>query len=162
MAFGVSLGHSGVTPWFPSKRDTWVTALLWGAMAMMAWTVWITFRDPGASPGTRLFILLMCGGTAAFTTWALYGTGYGFLGSELRIHSGPFVWRVPLADVDRVKPTRNPLSGPAPSLDRLEVRYGGGRRFVLISPEDKGGFLRALAARAPQLEVDGHSARRVD
>ncbi len=31
---------------------------------------------------------------------------------------------------------------------------------LLISPDDKRGFLRALAQRAPQLEVSGEGARR--
>ena len=33
------------------------------------------------------------------------------------------------------------------SLDRLEIRYGGGRR-LLISPKDREGFLEAVVARS--------------
>jgi hypothetical protein len=40
------------------------------------------------------------------------------------------------------------LSSPAPSLDRLCIRYRGGRfgrsRQVLVSPADKARFLRAV------------------
>ena len=65
---------------------------------------------------------------------------------------------MPLAAIDAVEPARNPLSSPACSLDRLRIEYGAKR--IMISPLDKAGFLRALAARAPQLEVSGDSARR--
>ena len=100
------------------------------------------------------------GATFAFTIWVVYGTRYGFFRNALVIRSGPFKWRVPLGDIEWVRPSRNPLSSPATSLDRLQVRYG--KRSVLISPEDKAGFLRALVARAHQLEVVGDSAERKD
>jgi hypothetical protein len=45
-----------------------------------------------------------------------------------------------------VVPTRNPLSSPALSLDRLRIEYGQGRA-IMISPADKGPFLRALEER---------------
>jgi hypothetical protein len=36
------------------------------------------------------------------------------------------------------------------SLDRLEIAYGDGR-LLLISPQDKAGFLAALRRRVPRL-----------
>jgi hypothetical protein len=35
-------------------------------------------------------------------------------------------------------------------MDRLEISYGNGR-MLLISPEDKAGFLAVLHRRAPRL-----------
>ncbi len=52
----------------------------------------------------------------------------------------------------------NPLGSPACSLDRLRIEYG--KKRIMISPPDKPGFLRALAQRAPQLELLGERARR--
>ena len=40
-------------------------------------------------------------------------------------------------------PTRDPLSSPALSLDRLKVSYGP-KKHVLISPANKAGFLSAI------------------
>jgi hypothetical protein len=88
----------------------------------------------------------------------LYAVDYTLEGDALRIRASFFRWRVPLAAIDSVEPTRNPLSSPACSLDRLLIRYGA--RRIMISPEDKTVFLRALAARAPQLELGGERARR--
>ena len=65
---------------------------------------------------------------------------------------------MPLAAIDVVEPTRNPLSSPACSLERLWIRYG--EKQIMISPLDKAGFLRALVQRTPQLEPFGESARR--
>jgi hypothetical protein len=55
-----------------------------------------------------------------------------------------------------VKPSRNPLSSPALSLDRLMIVYEGTFGFFMISPQDKEGFMKDLASRADHLEyVDG-------
>ena len=52
-----------------------------------------------------------------------------------------------------IRPTRNPLSSPALSLDRLRIDYGSGRS-IMVSPEDKDKFIgdiedarRSVAAR---------------
>lgn len=45
--------------------------------------------------------------------------------------------------VVEITPSRNPLSSPALSIDRLKIQFGK-RKFVLVSPEDKAGFIRAV------------------
>ncbi len=50
-------------------------------------------------------------------------------------------------EIESVIPSRNLLSSPACSLDRLHVRYPSSRRGVLISPEDESGFLSGLVLR---------------
>jgi len=61
----------------------------------------------------------------------------------LLVRSGPFRWRVPIADIVRITPTTNALSSPALSLDRLRIEYGRGSA-IMISPRDKDQFLRDL------------------
>jgi hypothetical protein len=95
---------------------------------------------------------------AVFQLHAIYSVEYALDGPDLRIRASFFHWRVPLAAIDAVEATRNPLSSPAPSLDRLLIRYG--KRRVMISPADRAGLLRALVARAPQLELRGEGAQR--
>ena len=73
----------------------------------------------------------------------LKNTYYIVAEGVLRIVSGPFRWSIPITDIVDIKPTRNPLSSPALSLDRLKVTYGK-RRYVLVSPADKDGFVRAI------------------
>lgn len=89
----------------------------------------------------------------AFIIYLLVTTRYTLTPQELLIASGPIQKRVPLASIISVAPSRNPLSSPALSLDRLEIRYG---KFdsVLISPADKAGFLTALHQLNPALRHD--------
>ncbi|MBI2956490.1 MAG: PH domain-containing protein [Acidobacteria bacterium] len=82
-------------------------------------------------------------------TWPIT---YELAASELLIRSGLVLrWRIPLEAIEEVRETRNPLSSPAWSLDRLEVRYRrpASSGVILISPRDKAAFLRELAARVP-------------
>ena len=71
----------------------------------------------------------------------------------LRIVSGPFSWRVPVAAISTIKATHNPLSSPALSLDRLQIRYGK-HDSVMISPADKAGLLAALFHLNPAIRYD--------
>ena len=68
---------------------------------------------------------------------------------------------VPLAEIDSVIPVHNTLSGPACSMDRLHIRYHHADRDLLVSPEDKPAFLRALIERCPHLMLAGDRVIRV-
>lgn len=70
---------------------------------------------------------------------------YGLTSSALVIRNGMLRTEIPLKLIREVKPTRNPLSSPALSLDRLSVRFGEGRfKEVLISPAKRDEFLQRL------------------
>jgi hypothetical protein len=74
---------------------------------------------------------------------------YGLGDTHLIIRFGIFRQRIPLADIREVHPTRNPLSSPALSLDRLHVQTGPGFfNGVMISPADRNDFLDDLAKRS--------------
>ena len=109
----------------------------------------------GMAPVPRLAYFAGMLAAAGFMLWVLYGTSYTLTKSELLIRCGPFRMRFPLADVESVTPTRNPLSSPACSLDRLSIRGRAKRRRVLISPEPKDRFLMELAKRCPGLRLAG-------
>jgi Bacterial PH domain len=137
---------------FPSKRDAWISAVIWISSAVLFAAAVQILRGPGG-PGYRLALAALCLAMAGFSLWVLYTTSYTFGEGELRIRSGPFRFRVLLDAVSEVVPTRNPLSSPACSLDRLRIRYGS--RRIMISPEEKRAFLEALAERRPDLAFDG-------
>jgi len=130
---------------FRSKLDTWLLVTLIAAVLMSAGAA---FTLRGASSPDRWIAVpaLLVG--AGLPVWLLLGTHYTITDTELRVRSGPFGWRVPLAEIRSVTPTRNPLSSPALSLDRLRIDYGPGRA-LLVSPQDKGGFLACLEERRP-------------
>ena len=73
----------------------------------------------------------------------LFRTYYQVDGNNLRIVSGPFHWNVPIDQISSVERTRNPLSSPALSLDRLRIRYAG-KKSIMISPADRQRFMKAL------------------
>ncbi|GAB4028016.1 PH domain-containing protein [Spirosoma gilvum] len=71
----------------------------------------------------------------------------------LKIQSGFFFRKeLPYTSIRKIIETRNPISSPALSLDRIEIVYN---RFdsVLISPEDKMNFIAELLHRKPDIEV---------
>ena len=75
--------------------------------------------------------------------WLLLGTNYTLEPTQLLVKSGPFKWRVPVADITSITPTSNPLASPALSLDRLRIDYGRSS-FIIISPRDKDQFIREI------------------
>jgi len=86
-----------------------------------------------------------------------YPLDYEITETELIARCGLMRWRVPLAEIQEVRPTRNPASAPAWSLDRLRIDYlkGARPRVLLISPPDKVAFMRDLADAAPGLVLRG-------
>jgi hypothetical protein len=136
-------------PSYPSKRDWWIAAIIWGGVATMLAPTLVIERV--APPGHSLLVLQLAPlVVAGFMVWVLYGTFYEFAGELLVIRCGPFRFRVPLSELDSVEPTSNPLSSPACSLDRLLLRYGN--RRIMISPADKYAFLANLQLRCPRVK----------
>ncbi|GAB3290503.1 hypothetical protein GCM10027348_07760 [Hymenobacter tenuis] len=91
--------------------------------------------------------------TACFIIYLLVTTAYTITADELLITSGPLRKRLPVHHITSIYPTHNPLSSPALSLDRLEIRYGNSDS-VLVSPADKAGFLAALLQLNPVIRHD--------
>ncbi|GAB2793718.1 hypothetical protein HNQ93_003778 [Hymenobacter luteus] len=87
----------------------------------------------------------------AFIASLLLPTRYIITEAELAIACGPLTWRVPVPQINRL--THNPLSSPAPSLKRLEIRYGK-YDFVRLWPADQAGFLAALHRLNPAIRHD--------
>ena len=75
--------------------------------------------------------------------WMLFTTDYTVYQDELKIRCGPFRIRINRNDISSIKPSNIMMSGPALSMDRLAIFYGDGRT-LLVSPEDKAGFYRAM------------------
>ena len=127
---------------FKSKVDTWILILMIVAIVFQVFAVGtaaLQADDPLATTGLMLLVI----GVSGLLVWLLFGTYYTVERGYLRIASGPFRWRVPLADITSVTATRSPLSSPALSLDRIMIRYGK-RGRVMVSPADREGFLKAI------------------
>ncbi|PJJ60998.1 PH domain-containing protein [Hymenobacter chitinivorans] len=129
---------------FPAKISWWlfgpILALLLGnaAYAVLAGE-WL-----------KALIPLSAG---AFVAFLLLSTRYTLTDAELHVTAGPFAWRVPVQSITRIRPTHNPLSSPAPSLDRLEISYHTFNK-LLISPRDKAAFVAALQQLNPAIVLE--------
>ena len=127
---------------FRSKVDTWILILMIVAIVFQVVAVGaaaLQADDPLATTGLLLLVI----GVSGLMLWLLVGTHYTVDRGYIRIASGPFRWKVPVEDITSISRTKNPLSSPALSLDRIMIRYGK-RRRVMISPADRDGFLRAI------------------
>lgn len=85
--------------------------------------------------------------------WHLFThTYYEIKGKQLRIKCGLFYDQtIEIDTIQRIKPSRNPISAPATALDRLDIRYQGHKQ-VLVSPKDKEGFVEHLRKIHPAIE----------
>lgn len=126
---------------FKSKTDLWLYLLMiTSVLVCLAVSVFLALQAGLVNVLLAIFIMLT--GTG-LPLWILLGTRYVIDGEQLTVTSGPFNWIIPLDAVTSVTSTRSSLSAPALSLDRLLITYAGGRS-VMVSPEDKQAFLRAV------------------
>jgi hypothetical protein len=131
---------------FRSKVDWWLAAvLLISALAsLMAVAIVAVVESPVLALAISPLLLLSVG----LPLWLLRATEYRIDASDLHVRCGPFAWRVPLSEIRAVTPTRNLLSSPALSLDRLRIDFGR-MNSIMISPVDKESFVAELHKRVP-------------
>lgn len=134
---------------YSSKIDAWLLIALVAAMVM---SLYASATVLSAGPAAWWMLLLTAAVGIGLPLWLLLDTRYVLEPGQLTIRSGPFKWQVPVSDITSMTPTRNPLSSPALSLDRLRIDYGSGKS-IMISPRDKEEFMKqveSLRHRAAQ------------
>lgn len=135
---------------YRSQVDAWIALVILGAALLCGFDVGSEFVREWASPHRSTGVLTLFTGIlalgVAFPIWVLVSTRYVLSRDRLDVHCGPFRWRIALRDITRVEPSRSTLSGPALSLDRLRIDYGGARSIV-ISPRERETFVRVLEER---------------
>ena len=143
---------------FPSKIDRWI---LWLMAVPLSLSVWAVASALLARPPLSAVILMVSLEVflLGFLTLTFKSTRYLVDDQELIVRSGPFRWRIVIDDIESIVPSRSPLSSPALSLDRLEITYKKGWK-LLISPQDRDGFLEAVVARSRHLHREGEQIRR--
>jgi membrane protein YdbS with pleckstrin-like domain len=134
-----------------SKKDIWLVSLIWlSVLVPLAIGILLLMRTGGdKSPGWTLTTTGVV--TGLVTLLLTYPLRYEILPSELKVRCGLMRWRIPLASIQDVRPTKNPASAPAWSLDRVQIDYlkDGETRSLLISPEDKSAFMREIESARP-------------
>lgn len=69
------------------------------------------------------------------------------------IVGGPFRWKIDIMTIISIRKTRNPLSSPALSLNRLEIRYGKWNT-ILISPKNVDQFCENLRKVNSKIDIN--------
>jgi len=143
----------------PSKIDFWMGAIVAGSIIASVIAMLM------ASESSReLFISVACAVIAAWTAIAAVSWPIAYeIGEEmLTVRSGLIKWKIPLHSIQQVLPTANPISSPAWSLDRLQIRYlkDKSEEYICISPRDKLNFYEDLAIADPNLQIDGDRITR--
>ncbi|HSK47067.1 MAG TPA: PH domain-containing protein [Coriobacteriia bacterium] len=139
--------------WFRSKVDWWLGLILVALPLVEVWALLAALRS-----GEREAVTATAAGCALVA--AIYGLllipiRYGVSNERLIIRFGVVRHRIALDAISEVYATRNPLSSPALSLDRLAVRTGDGLLGMsLVSPVEREEFLSTLATQA-RLVRDG-------
>lgn len=121
---------------YPSKVDWWIAASVGMGVIGLATAVLVTQSPIALIAGVASLAVL------AALCWPC---DYTLEDNELVVRSGCIRWRIPYSQVTKIKPTSNPLSAPAWSLDRVEIVYNG--KSMLISPVRKDEFMIELAVK---------------
>jgi len=135
---------------FNSRIDLWLLILVLTAVSLCVWIIadnWEAMLARGWLFTTLIAAPLSAG--ILLPLWLLISLRYFLSDEMLRVRCGPFHWRIAIRDITAVSETREPLSSPAMSFDRLRIEYGDGRA-VAISPEPRAEFLRQLEHRRSQ------------
>lgn len=136
--------NSDPVRWYKSKIDWWLRPVLAVPPIAAAAVMYSSVRSgkPLEIAGGIATVLVVAGVYVGVVFPMRYGIGNG----RLDIRFGLCRQQIELGSILEVRPTRNPLSSPALSLDRIEVRYGRESvRTIMISPEHRQRFLADLA-----------------
>ena len=88
-----------------------------------------------------------------FIAYIIKTTHYTINNDLLEIKCGfLFKKKIKISTIVSIKESRNPLSAPALSLDRIEIKYNN-YDYILLSPKDKTGFTSTLLQINPSIQV---------
>jgi membrane protein YdbS with pleckstrin-like domain len=148
---------------FPSKKDFWLVLIVMGSgIILLAVAVNQLITGGISNPETWITwgVAVLYIGVISFLAYPVY---YEITHSHLLIRSGLLLrYRIPLSSIERIQPTRSPLSSPAWSLDRLRIEYSksGKKQVIMISPNDKEMFLHCLVTMGLDLELRENKVTR--
>lgn len=137
---------------FCSRKDWWLTIILWGPMIFFIGVGIFTLVYTVNSIASFVIVLTLMVILPILILWMWLTTYYVLDESNLVIKYGPFKKVVPLTTIKSVKKTTNPWSSPALSIKRLEIIYEQ-YNMVLISPMDRDEFMKILGKRCPQIKI---------
>ena len=147
---------------YRSKKDWWLVALVCSALSLPFVLGIYNLLAVGGNREAGWYLLFVGTLSGAVVLWLTYPLNYEVTDTTLIVRSGFMRKEIMLSAIEEVGPTRNPLSAPAWSLDRLYVKYRDGERksVTLISPEEKAEFMLEVTVRGEGLELRGERVVR--
>lgn len=95
-----------------------------------------------------VFLIILYG----FILYLFFQTVYIIENSQLKIKFGFFSFKpIDIMDIKEISKTSNIISSPAPSFDRIEIKYAD-FGSVIISPKDKISFSKDLVLLNPEIK----------
>lgn len=131
---------------FRSKIDLWVVVALILIVAL-----------PVGLPLFYAFSWIMLGVaviTGAILWSVTFGISYVVTDQKLLIRCGPLrLGQVDIMKITVIESTGSMSAAPAASSDRIAVYYKGSRQAVVISPDDRKGFIDLVKAINPDVTL---------
>jgi len=153
---------------YPAKKDFGTAcAFIAFVLTLVGFGVFcIAIEGPGGGAiVVAAGILLVL--TGFLWVWFWFGTAYEITSSHVIIRFGPIRWRIKMDEIAEAAPTSSAwlmVGGRharfALSRDAIMIKYRK-RNAVLISPQDKTGFLQALADGSANLEQSDNGSVRL-
>jgi hypothetical protein len=142
---------------YKSKVDLWLFLIVIIGCVFLTGAAIQSFLSEGLNHPATLTLLISSVFYMAVMFGLAYPVSYEITQSELIIRSGLTRSSIELSSIETVKPSRNPLSSPAWSLDRLRIDYRKKDKltFLLISPEERSAFLNELVLKTNGLSLQG-------
>ncbi|MER2121260.1 MAG: PH domain-containing protein [Solibacillus sp.] len=129
---------------FKSKVDIWMAIIFIFVPISMIYGV-ITEPSAVLLLVTAFIIVLLC--------ILFFGTKYVIEKEELIVYGGIYKKRIPIKQIRSLRPTKNPLSAPAMSIDRIEITFDPHIQVILVSPKERELFVKKLLEINPSITV---------
>lgn len=130
---------------YRSKIDTWLLILIFAPLLFAVYAA----LESGEYGGLIILVLVIL-----FIIYLFISTKYLIKNNILIVEAGFLLnKKIPVQDIKSVTKTNNPLSSPALSLKRLEMKYGNSFDYILISPLRRDEFIKHLLSINPDIYV---------
>jgi len=139
---------------FRSKYDWWILLIFAGFTLGNIWAIVSIFTGGGLGAWVVAIVFTPLTVFLFIPIWLR--TYYQFDEDGLRIKCGLGKGiKIPYTAIISASKTRNPISSPAPSLDRIEIKFkkGSFSDTVIISPKDWQGFFEELKTKNENIEI---------
>ena len=129
---------------FKSTVDIWMAAIFICVPAIIVY---------GAITEPDIVIIVVIIALIVLLATLFFGTKYVIIGNELIVHGGITKTKINIAQIRSLRPSKNPLSAPAMSIDRIEITFDPDMQVTLVSPKDKKLFVKELLEINPTIKL---------